>query len=159
MQTDPQTQHAWLQQLVGDWTYEGECLMGPGQPTAGFRGRETVRAVGGLWVVGDGEGEMPGGLRAMTMITLGFDVKSGRFVGTWIGSMSSHLWVYDGALDEGGRVLTLTAEGPDFTGQGMATYQDISEIVSPDERRFNARIRGADGEWTPFMWSTYRRVG
>lgn len=159
MLTDPQREHAWLQQLVGEWTYEGRCLMGPDQPPATFGGREQVRAIGGLWIVGDGSGEMPGMGIAMTMLTLGFDVKSGRFVGTWIGSMSSHLWVYDGALDDDGRVLTLTAEGPSFTGEGLATYQDITEVVSPDERRFSARVQGADGDWTPFMWSTYRRVG
>ena len=43
--------------------------------------------------------------------------------------MMTHLWVYDGALDAAGKVLTLDAEGPSFTGDGTtAKYQDVIEI-------------------------------
>jgi Protein of unknown function (DUF1579) len=31
-----------------------------------------------------------------------------RFVGTWIGSMMTYMWVYDGELDRSERVLTRT---------------------------------------------------
>jgi Protein of unknown function (DUF1579) len=30
MQTEPQQEHQWLQQLVGEWTYETEATMEPG---------------------------------------------------------------------------------------------------------------------------------
>lgn len=30
---EPQKEHEWLNKLVGNWTFEAECFMGPGQPT------------------------------------------------------------------------------------------------------------------------------
>jgi hypothetical protein len=47
VQSEPQPQHQWLQKLVGDWTYEGEALMGPGQPPIKSEGTESVRSLGG----------------------------------------------------------------------------------------------------------------
>jgi hypothetical protein len=29
MNAKPTKEHLWLQRLVGDWTFDGECLMGP----------------------------------------------------------------------------------------------------------------------------------
>jgi hypothetical protein len=160
MHAEPQKEHGWLKQLVGEWTYETECDGGPGNPPLKTTGSETVRALGDLWIVGDGQGEMPGGGAATMQITLGFDPAKGRFVGSWIGSMMHHFWVYDGFLDESGTVLTLEAEGPSFAGDGgMATYRDIITIKSPDHRILTGNLRNADGSWTSFMTSHDRRKG
>ena len=65
----PQKEHQWLQKLVGEWTYEHECSMGPDQPSSKAQGIERVRSIGGLWTVGEGQGEMPGGQTATTIMT------------------------------------------------------------------------------------------
>jgi hypothetical protein len=160
MMSKPQKEHEWLQQLVGDWTMESEADMGPGQPKVKSTGTERVRSLGGMWVIGEGQGEMPGGAgTAQMIITLGFDPKRNRYVGTWIGSMMHHLWLYDGELDAAKRVLTLNSDGPSFAGDGtMAKYQDIIEIVSTDHRILRSQVLGADGKWTQFMEAHYRRV-
>ena len=156
---EPQKEHEWLQQLIGEWTYESEADMGPGKPREKFGGSETVRSLGGLWFIGEGQGKMPGGGVAKMIITLGFDPKRGRYVGTWIGSMMNNLWVYDGALDAAQRVLTLNAEGPSFADDGtMAKYQDIVEIITADHRVLRSQVLGPDGKWTQFMEAHYRRT-
>jgi len=71
MISEPQKEHHWLQKLVGDWTYESDASMGPDQPTVKCGGTENVRSLGGLWVLAEGQGEMPGGAPATTLITLG----------------------------------------------------------------------------------------
>jgi Protein of unknown function (DUF1579) len=158
MNAEPQKEHAWLQKLVGEWTYEVEAVMAPGQPPIRSQGTESVRSLGGLWILGEGQGECPGGGLATTLLTLGYDPSAKRFVGTWVGSMMTHLWVYDGALDTSGTVLTLDAEGPSFAGDGkMAKYQDITEIKSDDHRVLSSRVLGPDGKWTQFMTAHYRR--
>jgi hypothetical protein len=159
MHAEPQKEHNWLQKLVGEWTYENEASMAPDQPKETFRGTEIVRSIGGLWTVGEGSVNMPGGGTAKTIMTLGYDPLKGRFVGTFIGSMMTFLWVYDGALDAAGKVLTLDAEGPNFApgAQGMAKYKDAITFLSDDHRTLTSRMLGPDGEWHEFMEAHYRR--
>ena len=154
----PQREHEWLSNLIGDWTYESEATMAPGEPPHKMAGRETVRSLGGLWILCECEGEMQQGGLAQMIITLGFDPAKGRFVGTFVGSMKANLWVYDGELDPAGKVLTLNAEGPSFAGDGkLAHYQDIIEVKSNDHRILSSQVLGEDGKWTRFMTSHYRR--
>ena len=101
---------------------------------------------------------MPGDVTAKTVMTLGYDTAKKKFVGTFIGSMMTNLWVYEGELDEAGRVLTLDAEGPSFTDPNKtAKYKDAIEIVSPDHRILTSRYLGDDGQWHQFMTAHYRR--
>lgn len=159
MQIEPQKEHAWLQQIVGEWTYDGACNAGPDQPPMKSEGTTSVRSLGGLWIVAEGQGEMPGGGPATTIITLGYDPAKG-YTGTFVGSMMTHLWLYNGEMDGANRVLTLNCEGPSFSGDGsMANYQDVVEIVSPDHWILRARVQGEDGAWTEFMETHYRRKG
>jgi hypothetical protein len=159
MQAEPQKEHQWLQQLIGDWTYEGEAMMEPGKPPEKSKGTESVRSIGGLWTVAEGRGEMPGGETGTMMMTLGYDPQKTRFVGTWLGSMMTYLWVYDGGLDAAERVLTLEAEGPSMTAAGkMAKYKDVIEVKSEDHRVLTSHMLGDDGKWLHFMTANYRRV-
>jgi len=159
MPAKPQAEHEWLHQLVGEWTYEAECLMGPDQPPMKSSGTQSFSSFGGLWLVGDGTGQMPDGSPAVTRMTLGYDPQKERYVGSFIGSMMGNLWVYSGTRDSAGTVLTLDTEGPDFTSPGKITaYQDILEIKSPDHHVLSSQTRGENGEWIRFMTAHYRRV-
>lgn len=158
MNTEPQQEHQWLQKLVGEWTYEVEMVMKPGEPPVKQEGTESVRSLGGLWILAEGHGEMPGCGPATTFMTLGYDPQKQRFVGSWIGSMMTQMWVYEGALDEAGNVLTLDTEGPSMAGDGkMAKYQDVVEIKSADHRILASQVLGDDGKWNRFMTAHYRR--
>ena len=157
-QEAPQKEHRWLQKLVGEWVYETDRPADPDQPPAKHEGTERVRSLGGLWFLAEGEGQMPGGDPALMLMTLGYDAQRKRFVGTWIGSMMTHLWIYDGELDSADRVLTLNSEGPSMAGDGkMAKYRDVIEFTSENHRTLTAHVLGADGKWQPFMKLNYRR--
>ena len=157
-QFEPQAEHKWLQKLVGEWTFEGECMMGPDQPAIKHSGSESVRSVGGLWTLGEGRGQTPNGCEMTSYMTLGYDPSQKRFVGTFIASAMTHLWVYNGTLDGTGKVLTLDTEGPDFSGRSaMVKYQDIIEFVNDDHRTLKSQLIGPDGKWHSFMTAHYRR--
>ncbi len=159
MRVEPQKEHRWLKRLVGDWSYEGEGTMEPGQAPVKSAGTERVRSLGDVWFVADGKTEMPDGSPATTVMTLGYDTDRKRFAGTWIGSMMTHLWVYDGELDEAKNVLTLNSEGPRMTGDGgMAKYRDVIELKSDDHRILTSHVLGDDGSWRHFMTATYTRT-
>ena len=158
-QPEPRAEHAWLEQLVGEWETEMEASMGPGQPPVTHTGTETVRSLS-VWVVCDGTTAMPGGGAARSVMTLGFDPARGKFVGTFVGSMMTNLWLYEGELDAAGRVLTLDAEGPSFADPAKAAkYKDAIEVVSPSHRVMTSRFLGDDGQWHLFMTAHYRRRG
>jgi len=158
MKSEPQKEHGWLQKLVGEWTCEAEMQMKPGDPPMKSEGTETVRSLGGLWILADGTGTMPGGGTATTVMTLGYDPQKKRYVGTWIGSMMTHMWIYDGAVDTPGNVLTLDTEGPSMAGDGMmAKYQDVIEFKSDNHRILASQAMGDDGKWRRFMTAHYRR--
>jgi hypothetical protein len=159
MIAEPQAEHQWLTKLAGDWTIESEVKMAPDQPAEKYKGTESVRALGGIWMLADGQGEMPGGGTAYMQMMLGYDPLKKRYVGTWIGSMMSTMMIYDGEMDAAGKVLTLNTEGPSMSGDGTTTkYQDIIEVRSDDHRVLTSRMQGDDGKWTEFMTAHYRRT-
>ena len=157
----PQAEHEWLQGLVGDWEYETEFSGAEGEAPTRLTGTETVRSLGGLWVLLEGRGEMPGGDEGRMLMTLGFDPRKGHFVGTWIGSMMTHLWVYtEGHLDAARRVLALDSEGPAMSGEGgTARYRDVVEVIDADHRVLTGNTLGEDGQWQPMMTVRYTRRG
>jgi hypothetical protein len=159
MRAESGVQHAWLRRLEGEWVSEAGVPLEPGKPAETLSGRESVRFVGDLWMVAEGESEMPGGGMGRHMMTLGYDPEAGHFVGTWVGSMMHHLWIYEGRLDAAGRVLTLEATGPDFENPGgELRYRDIIELVDDDHRLLIGQVQGEDGEWREHGRARYRRV-
>jgi hypothetical protein len=93
-------------------------------------------------------------------MTLGYDPLDKHYVGTWVGSMMTHLWVYHGTLDADERVLTLNTEGPDMSPAGKgktARYRDVIELKSDDHRVLTSHALGDDGQWHGFMTAHYRR--
>lgn len=155
----PQKEHQWLEKLVGEWAYETEATMESGKPPEKFTGTESVRSLGGFWVVCEGRGIMPEVGTATTIMTLGYNPLEKRYTGTFIGSMMSHMWLYDGGLDASGKVLALDTEGPGFTEEGkMVKYRDVIEIVDDDHRMLSSSHLGDDGKWHRFMSANYRRI-
>ena len=155
MHVEPQKEHKWLEQLVGEWESEMEGDCGPGQPSVKHVGTETVRSLN-VWVLC--EGVMPGDATMKTVMTLGYDPAKKKFVGTFIGSMMTNLWVYEGELDASGTKLVLDAMGPSFADPGKtANYKDTLEIVSPDHRILSSQFQAEDGTWHQFMTAHYRR--
>lgn len=150
-------EHLWLRRLVGRWTYESQVVVQPDQPPVTLRGTENVRPLGDLWVLLEGEGEMPDGSRGSWLMALGYDPRRQCFVGTWIGSMMSHLWLYEGTLEQGGDVLPLDTEGPAMEGERLARYRDVIEFVADDRRLLRSEVLGDDGQWHQFQVSEFRR--
>lgn len=158
MPVEPQQEHQWLARLVGEWTYEMEAEAGPGEPPIRDSGSESVRSLGGLWFLCEGTGQTPDGGAATSIMTLGYDPARGRFLGTFIGSMMTHLWLYEGALDAAGQVLTLDTEGPDYTDESRtAKYRDTLELPSAGHRVQTSSYQREDGSWHRFMTVHYRR--
>jgi hypothetical protein len=149
-------EHQWLQRLVGEWTFEGEASMAPGQPPEKYSGTESVRSLEGLWAVCEGRDEKG---TPSSVMTLGYDPARKRIVGTYVAGMMPHLWIYDGELDADGKRLLLNAEGPSLTTEGQTgKYRDTIELVGENRRVLTSSFLFDDGEWREFMSAYYRRT-
>lgn len=153
MFTEPTEHHDWLMNFVGDWAFTHAC----GDTESS--GTESVRAFSGLWIVGDGQGEIPDTDDTMRMrLTLGYDPNTDRYTGTWIGSVMAQMFVYSGTRE--GNTLTLDTEGPSFEDASkIVPYRDIYTIVDDNTRTLRSQKLETDGSWTVFMNATYTRVG
>jgi hypothetical protein len=157
MMPKPVAEHEWLKKLVGQWETTTECSIEPGKPPGKGSGTETVRGLGGFWVIAEGKAEMMGNPMQYIM-TLGYDPKAGEYVGTWVDSMTGMLWKYTGSVDDTGRILALESEGGCPMNPGHVTkFRDVTEFKSDDHRTFSSSMLGEDGKWVTMARGEARR--
>lgn len=153
----PDKAHGWLKQLAGEWHGSCEMVMEPGKPSVRYESTEKFRMLGEFWAVGESSGNM-GGQPMASIMTLGYDSGRKKYVGTWVDSMTSHLWHYEGSLDATQMTLTLDTEGPDFRSPGKtAKYRDVIQLEGNDRKTLRSQTPSADGTWTTFMTVSYQR--
>jgi hypothetical protein len=152
----PQKEHQWLQQLAGNWEYDAEMIMEPGQPPMKATGTETGRMIGGFWAMMENKGEFMG-TPFTGIMTLGYDPEKKKYVGSWIDNMTSYMWHYQGTLDSSGKVLTLDTEGPcPQEGGRIVRFKEVVEMKGPNQKVFTS-AREKDGKWITHMKITSRR--
>jgi hypothetical protein len=145
----------WLQQLVGEWTYDNEATMEPGKPPMKLKGTATARAIGQHWVTIETKGDIFG----QTMIgvmTLGYDDNKKKHIGTWIDSMQAVMMKYEGDLV--GNVLTLNTTGPNpMAPDKQCKFKDVIELKDKNTHTLTSSMEMEDGKWFTFMKATYTR--
>jgi hypothetical protein len=146
----PQKEHEWLRQLEGNWESDMKIHMTPGEPPTESKSNESARMLGGFWIVSEGKGEMMGSPFS-SILTIGYDTEKKKYVGTWIDSAMGRLWVYEGTLDESGRILTLGTEGFCPMRGEHAKFRDIVEMKAPDHKTITSQIQMPDGEWVTMV--------
>jgi Protein of unknown function (DUF1579) len=154
----PTKEHEWLQQFIGEWENETEIFMEPGKPPMKVKGTEIVRSLGGFWIVSNGKSEMMG-KPFTSVLTLGFDPQAKKYIGTWVDSMSSIIWKYEGSVDPTGKILTLETKGPcPMKPEKIVKFHEATEIKSKDERVFTSKMQDDDGKWNTIVRVTSKRV-
>jgi hypothetical protein len=131
----PGPEHGILMEMVGRWNVDCTYFMGPGEPMK-TQATETIEAVGAFWTVSLFDAEFMG-QPFQGRCVMGFDQKRGKWVGTWIDSMSSHLFVMEGDMDPGTKALEMHCEGPaPMTGE-LIPYRNVSSIREDGKRQFD----------------------
>lgn len=152
----PTEEHEWLQKFVGDWESDIRVFMEPDAPPMEVKATESFRSIGGFWVIGEINGEMMDA-PFVGAFTVGYDPAEEKYIGTWVDSMNSFLWEYEGSVDETGTILTMEAQGPCPMRPGLTTFRDVTEFKSDDHRVVTSSILGDDGEWITIMKGESRR--
>lgn len=153
----PTAEHERLAEHVGVWDVECEFFMGPEQPPMRVQARETVEMLGGFWTLGRFESEMFGA-PYQGRATVGYDPTQGKYVSTWVDTMTPMLYSFSGEFDAAGKLLEMRGEGPDCQSGGMASYRTTEEHVSPDERVFEMFMTPAGGPEMKLFRHRYSRA-
>lgn len=155
MVAQPQTEHQWLENFMGEWRFEHDCRM-PDGTLHQASGTMRCHMLGKLWLIC--ESQSGSGEDAWSSImTLGFDPTTNKYRGTFVGSMMTHLWPYEGIQDESGR-LPLASHGPRFDGTGMCKYRDTLEVIDEHCWLMTSELETEDGTWHLFMTARHTRV-
>lgn len=157
MFAEAQKEHRWLDQLVGDWTFAHECTMPDGTQVSN-PGTMECRMLGDLWLICESRGRSDDHGEWSAIMTLGFDPAQGQYIGTFIGSMMTHIWLYRGRLDASGMKLPMATEGPKFDGSGMGQYRDTIEILDGDTWVLSSELLTDEGTWVQFMQGKHLRA-
>lgn len=142
----PGKEHDHLKRLVGTWDAETEY----GKGTMTYK-----MGLGGLWLIGDFEGEF-GGMKFQGKGLDTYDLATKKYRGVWVDSFSTAPRTMEGNLDKSGKVMTMTGEGlgPD----GMPSkYKSITEIKDADTVNFGLYMVDKDGKEQPMVKITYKR--
>jgi hypothetical protein len=154
----PLSEHDWLQQLVGEWESEAECFIDPDGPPLKCKGRERIRALGGFWIVSEIEAEMID-RPFKTVQILGFDPHKERFIGSWVDSMNSFMWHYEGALNDTRNTLVLDTEGPcPMRPGGHSKFREMLEIRDHGHKIYTSSVLDEDGHWNTCLIANAHRV-
>jgi hypothetical protein len=155
---EAKAEHLWLRQFAGQWQTESEAKMGPDQPPMKCTGTMSSRMLGEFWVVSDLVGEMPG-MTVRAVQTVGFDPAKKKYVGSWVDSVTSYMWKYEGVVDDSGKTLVLEAEGPNFMAGGkISRFRDAYTFKSKDHIIAKSSMQSADGSWVEVMTGSFRRT-
>jgi hypothetical protein len=151
-------QHAWLRQMVGEWTAKTEATYAPGQPPEKSEGTETVTALGDFWTITTVKSQMMN-MPFSGSMTMGYDTEKKQYVATWVDSMTGKLWQYTGTLNDAGNTLTLETEGVcPMKGGKPVKFRETIQMLDKNHKTFTSAMQGEDGKWVTNMTSTAVRV-
>lgn len=156
MPDTPGAEHKKLTAHAGKWTAAMEYMGEDGKP-ATSKGMSVVKAgPGGLWVIDDFEGDFAG-MPFVGHGTTGFDKTKGKYVGTWIDSMSSSQMLLEGSYDASGKVLTMTGMAMGMEGKPVQ-HRLVTTDKDANTRVFEMFMPGPDGKEMKMLTITYTRA-
>src|SRR5688572_30810351 len=110
----PTAEHQKLAASVGSWDAVIEAMGEDGKPQTTKGVSEVRLGPGGFWVIDDFNGSF-GGMPFVGHGVTGWDAAKGKYVGTWVDSMSGHMMLIDGTMSADGKTMTMTGMAPDMT--------------------------------------------
>ena len=144
--TKPGKEHDHLARLVGTWDAKTE--FGTGTMTYKM-------GLGGLWLIGDFEGEF-GGMKFPGKFLDTYDPATKKYRSIWVDSFSTAPRIMEGNLDKDNKVMTMTGEGPGHEGK-PGKFKSITEIKDADTVNFTLFMADKDGKEQPVVKITYKR--
>lgn len=151
----PGPEHKKLAEGAGTWDAVIESVEPTGQVAKSKGVSEVTVGPGGLWVLDEFKGDF-GGMPFHGHGATGFDPAKGKYVGTWIDSMSTSVMVLEGSYDKSGKALTMTGMGPGMDGKPVL-HKMVTTDKDANTRVFEMFVPGEGGKDMKIMTITYTR--
>ncbi len=152
----PGPPHKMLASLVGSWTTKTKGWMEPDKPPMEGTGTcEQKMILGGRYLQQDYSSEMMGS--PFTGINvIGYDNHTKKFVSTWIDSMSTGIYYFEGNASADGKTITQRCSCDDPV-QGPIIWRSVTKFVDDDTQEYEMYITPKAGKEKKMMEMTVTR--
>lgn len=156
----PTPEHERLAQHVGTWDATVKMWAhGPSSEPDESKGVEVVKLMpGGLWQLSEFHGKV-GDMPFHGTGQTGYDPKKGKYIGTWVDSMSPEISMMEGDFDSKTETMTMTMKGTDPHSGKPYEARLTSVNKDKDHRVFTMSMKTdqTGGEFSKIMEISYVR--
>lgn len=151
----PGPEHQKLAAFAGTWDATIESSGPDGQASTSKGVSEMKLGFGGFWLTDDFQAEFMG-MKFQGHGFTGYDPSKGKYVATWIDSMSPSMMTMEGTFDKDGKVLTMQGKGMGMDGK-PAEFRNVHTWTDANTMVFEMFQIGEGGKAMPMMKITYVR--
>jgi hypothetical protein len=152
----PGEPHRMLAKLTGIWTTKTTAWMDPEQPPMEGTGAcEQMMLLDGRYLQQEYTGEMMGSpFHGINLI--GYDNHTKKYVSTWIDTMSTGIYYFEGTADETGRTITQECTYDDPV-KGPTLWRSVTRIVDDNTLEYEMYLTPKGGKEEKMMEMTATR--
>jgi hypothetical protein len=148
--------HKVLAGMAGSWSTKSKCWMEPDTPPMESTGTcEQKMLFDGRYLQQEYAGEMMGNPFSGICV-IGYDNHTKKYVSTWIDSMSTGIYFFEGAAGPDGKTITQESHYDDPV-KGPMKWRAVTRIVDDDNLVFAMYGTDKKGKEEKMMEMTYTR--
>jgi Protein of unknown function (DUF1579) len=152
----PGAPHRLLASMAGSWTTMTKSWMEPGKPPMESAGTcEQKMILGGRYLYQEFSGDMMGMPFTGIGIT-GYDNHKQRYVSTWMDSMSTGIYFFEGLSGADDKTITMECRADDPV-RGPMKWRSVTKILDHNTHRFKMYGTDKSDKEQKMMEITYSR--
>ena len=152
----PGAPHTRLARLAGSWITKTKGWMEPDKPPVESAGTCRQKMIlDGRFLQQEYTGKMMGSpFKGINVI--GYDNHTKKYVSTWIDSMSTGIYLFEGTASPNGKTITQESRYDDPV-RGPMTWRSVSRIINADTTAYEMFITAQGGKEEKMMEMTLTR--
>ncbi|MRR06278.1 MAG: DUF1579 domain-containing protein [Deltaproteobacteria bacterium] len=151
----PTAPHNLLGKMEGSWSVKSICWMEPGSPVESSGTSEQKMVLEGRFLQQEFSGDMAGSPFS-GIGYCGYDNHTGKYVSTWMDTMGTGIYYFEGTADAEGKTITQTCNYDDPV-QGPVKWRSVTRLVDDDTLEFEMYITNTSGKEEKVAEMTYTR--
>lgn len=153
----PGTPHKKLASMAGSWSTRTKSFMEPGKPPLESIGTcDQKMILGGRFLKQEFVGELMGVPFNGIGVT-GYENHQKKYVSTWMNSIRTRIFLFEGTADADGKTITQTCEFDDPV-RGPMKWRSVTRIVDDDTHLFEMYATDKNGKEEKLIEITYTRL-